>query len=194
VAAALGVAAGGCLVDYPDLPDPLRFARNRPPRIEESNVQPQRFVTLDPSQPGGCVETLSFSVADPDVDQELRVVWLVDFDPSAGERPPFREPTPILPNSVRGEVRTFSPSFPLNPAATASPVATPGVHLVEAYLSDGEITTRVNEEDQTVSIISQDVSLKDPATESTYTDRSFIVSYAWFVTTQPGCNTAGAGE
>jgi hypothetical protein len=182
--AVLGLGLSGCLlppaVEVPALPD----ARNRPPRIEERNVTPGRIIHLSPLD--GCSQVFSLRVSDPDVKDVIRVRWFVDFDPEPDPRKPeprFRESR--LPPSDQ-ELRDVSAQLTLRTDTPASEISIPGVHLVEAYVSDGEMQLVLENDVLVVKPLPRDIF-----PDGGVADPNYVVSYAWFVITPQGCPLAG---
>lgn|SRR5690606_3308704 len=186
----LGGAAllwSGCLIPVPGDPiDPLPDARNRPPRIEESNVTPfDRIVQLDPAN--GCVLQLGLPVSDPDLDDVITVRWFVDFNARPVEGEPqdtsFSE-TLLLPT---GREDRGSASLTLRTNTPGSRLAPLGTHLVEAYVSDGRLQV-VNENGVlVVRPLPREVDV-----DGGVIDPNYVVSYAWFVVTPSGCPGVGS--
>lgn len=177
----------GCLFPVPgDAIDPLPHARNRPPRIEESNVTPpDRIVQLDPAN--GCVLQLGLPVSDPDLEDVITVRWFVDFNarPVEGESPDtsFSE-TLLLPT---GREDRGSASLTLRTNTPGSRLAPLGTHLVEAYVSDGRLQV-VNENGVlVVRPLPREVDV-----DGGVIDPNYVVSYAWFVVTPSGCPGVGS--
>lgn len=184
IAGWLALTGTGCILPFPgdDLP-PLPPARNRPPRIEELNVSPQgRLVSLDVGN--GCAQEFSLPVSDPDVDDLLTVRWFVDFDstPEEGQPPTSSFESLIPPSSLE---RRGSARITLRTDAAGSPLAPPGIHLVEAYLSDG----RLQIVEQNGVLVVQPLP-RDVSADGGVVDPNYVVSYAWFVQTPVGCPTA----
>lgn len=177
----------GCLFPVPgDAIEPLPDARNRPPRIEESNVTPfDRIVQLDPAN--GCVLQLGLPVSDPDLDDVITVRWFVDFNARPIEGEPqdtsFSE-TLLLPT---GREDRGSAGLTLRTNTPGSRLAPLGTHLVEAYVSDGRLQV-VNENGVlVVRPLPREVDV-----DGGVIDPNYVVSYAWFVVTPSGCPGVGS--
>lgn len=189
--AAIALLGGGCLLDYPESPGPLR---NRAPRIEERNVEPSdRLVVLDPSSPEGCKVVFSLRVADPDPRDVLEVEWYVDFNRQPTGAPSLRRDhfNRVVPNGSPNEsveVRDASATWTATTTSPGNPLAVPGLHVVEAFVTDGAI--QMQERDGTFIITSDP---KPNAEDPSLTDETFVVSYAWFVSTPPGCPVESGG-
>nr|WP_217440766.1 MULTISPECIES: hypothetical protein [Myxococcus] len=170
LAASLGLLVG-CLLPQDDtlLDEPPRFM-NRSPRIIESLVLPQEHIIQDF---GGsrCELTFEVAVEDPDVDDRIKVHWFIDYSPQ-DPRGPYRE----IALTNNGEARRPDRgTLRINLASANAELSTPGQHLVEALVSDAELTDREPE--------SQVVNLPDGGS---IIDPGFVISYSWVVNTVQG--------
>ncbi|WP_163864716.1 hypothetical protein [Myxococcus eversor] len=166
----LGLLAG-CLLPQDDtlLDEPPRFM-NRSPRIIESLVLPQERIIQDFGA-SRCELTFEVAVEDPDVDDRIKVHWFIDYSPQ-DPRGPYRE----IALTNNGEARRPDRgTLRINLASANSVLSTPGQHLVEALVSDAELTDRQPE--------SQVVNLPDGGS---IIDPGFVISYSWVVTTVQG--------
>lgn len=165
-------AAGGCLIPQDDtylagLPE----AKNRPPRIVETQVQPTKRIVQDFGAAGVCELDFSVIVEDPDVDNLLTVRWYIDYDP-LNPTGPYREVQ--LQNNGQA-LRGDRPTLHINLRAANSPLAGLGPHLVEALVSDSRLAGR--------EPVSENVPLGDGGF---VVNPGYAVTYAWFVTTVQG--------
>ncbi|WP_224240913.1 hypothetical protein [Hyalangium gracile] len=165
--------AGGCLVPQDDtLLESIPQRRNRPPRIVETQVQPPNPIIQDFGAGGLCELDFSVLVEDPDVDDLLTVRWYLDYD---NQNPTgfFRE-FKLANNGEpqRGDRATLR----INLRAANSALSTPGVHLVEALVSDTRLTGREPEPVSTVTLDGGTVIVNP----------GYAVTQAWFVTTVRG--------
>ncbi|NVJ27574.1 hypothetical protein HUW62_40810 [Myxococcus sp. AM011] len=170
LAVGLGLLAG-CLLPQDDtlLDEPPRFM-NRSPRIIESLVLPQERIIQDFGA-SRCELTFEVAVEDPDVDDRIKVHWFIDYSPQ-DPRGPYRE----IALTNNGEARRPDRgTLRINLASANSVLSTPGQHLVEALVSDAELTDRQPE--------SQVVNLPDGGS---IIDPGFVISYSWVVTTVQG--------
>jgi len=166
---ASAVMLPACLIPQTDyILQPLPPAKNQPPRILESLVQPPgRFVTV---RNGSSCPNLAFSapVSDPDVTDTLVYNFYVDADVNPG----FVKQGIIGVDgqAIRSEPATYEVSF-----ATANPLQQPGDHLVEVLVADGQLAGRTP--------LPRPVQLPDGGT---VLDTTFAVTYAWAVTVTVG--------
>lgn len=161
----------GCLLPQDDtlLDEPPRFM-NRSPRIIESLVLPQEHIIQDFGA-SRCELTFEVAVEDPDVDDRIKVHWFIDYSPQ-DPRGPYRE----IALTNNGEARRPDRgTLRINLASANSVLSTPGPHVVEALVSDAELTDRQPE--------SQVVNLPDGGS---IIDPGFVISYAWVVNTVQG--------
>lgn len=170
LAVGLGLLVG-CLLPQDDtlLDEPPRFM-NRSPRIIESLVLPQERIIQDF---GGsrCELTFEVAVEDPDVDDRIKVHWFIDYSPQ-DPRGPYRE----IALTNNGEARRPDRgTLRINLASANSVLSTPGLHVVEALVSDAELTDRQPE--------SQVVNLPDGGS---IIDPGFVISHSWVVNTVQG--------
>ena len=182
----LALGLSGCLLPLPgDDVLPLPDAKNRPPRIEELNVTPQgRIVSLDVGN--GCVLQLGLPVSDPDLEDLITVRWFVDFDttPVEGEPDDTSFSETLLVST--GREQRGNASITLRTNTAGSRLATPGLHLVEAYVSDGRLQVVNLDGVLVVQPLPREVDA-----DGGIIDPNYVVSYAWFVQTPVGCPTAG---
>lgn len=162
---------GGCLIPQDDtylagLPE----QRNRPPRILETQVNPTSRVIKDFGAAGKCEEEFRVVVEDLDVDDTLTVKWYVDYEPPDSVSV-YREA--VLPNS--GQPVRGAGTLRLSLRAANSPLATPGLHVVEAVVSDGLTVDRKPTE--------RTETLPDG---TVITDQVYAVTHAWVVQTVQG--------
>ncbi|WP_224369939.1 hypothetical protein [Hyalangium versicolor] len=146
--------------------------RNRPPRIVETQVQPPNPIIQDFGTGDLCALDFSVVVEDPDVDDLLTVRWYLDYD-DQNPMGAYRE-IPLANNGEpqRGDRATLS----INLRAANSPLSDPGVHLVEAVVSD---TRLVGREPVPVGTIVLDGG-------TVIVNPGYVVTHAWFVTTVRG--------
>jgi hypothetical protein len=165
--------AGGCLIPQDDaLLEEIPQRRNRPPRIVETQVQPPERIIRDFGAAGLCELDFSVVVEDPDVDDLVTVRWYLDYDAQnpTGAYREFRLANNGQPQ--RGDRATLS----INLRAANSPLSAPGVHLVEAVVSDTRLVGRDPEPKGTVFLDGGGVIINP----------GYVVTYAWFVTTVRG--------
>jgi hypothetical protein len=167
----------GCLIPQDDtlfsgIPEPL----NRPPRIVENQVSPQTRILRDFGSET-CRTAFEVLVTDPDVDDEITVYWYVDYAPGSGPAslPRFFQFLPQTGNPLRNERATFEVDL----AAAGSPLASPGLHLVEAIVADRPLDPATRE-----PRLGRDPNPDGGA--PIVVDEGFAVSYAWVVETVAG--------
>ncbi|MBN8231903.1 hypothetical protein JYK02_30755 [Corallococcus macrosporus] len=173
---ALGLAAlaagSGCLIPQDEaLLESVPQFRNRPPRILEEQVTPSERI-LRSFGVGSCVQDFKVVVEDLDVDDRITVEWYVDYNPSnpTGFYRQF-----VLPNTGqpargdRGDLR-------MDLRSANNPLAPPGIHLVEALVTDRHLTNRQPDPPEEVLLADGGV-VKDPG---------FVTSYSWVVNTVAG--------
>jgi hypothetical protein len=165
--------AGGCLIPQEDtLLEEIPQRKNRPPRIVETQVQPPERIIQDFGADGLCELDFSVVVEDPDVDDLVTVQWYLDYD-SQNPTGYFREFR--LANNgepQRGDRATLN----INLRAANSPLSAPGVHLVEAVVTDTRLVGREPDPKSTVFLDGGGVIVNP----------GYVVTYAWFVTTVSG--------
>lgn len=164
----LGQAA--CLIPQDDpILVPLPPTRNRPPRIQENSVTPPRSFPAPTLFTGdNCPEQVLFGVTleDPDVDDVLTLRWFIDYDPNNN---PVSFGTETRVSTTGAAVRgALEQTFSLRPG---SPLAVPGIHLVEAVVADGQLIGR---EPQPLARDEQ-----GNVTEVSYSD-----TFAWYISVE----------
>jgi hypothetical protein len=162
-------AASGCLIPQDDtLLVELPQRRNRPPRILENLVNPPERITQDFGTVGRCELEFSVAVEDPDVDDLITVSWYLDY--SAENRTGYYRQVALANNGEpqRGDRATLR----INLGAANSPLSEPGVHLVEALVSDARLVGR-DPEQRRVPLADGGVIINP----------GYAVTYAWFVNT-----------
>ena len=168
----VAVLWGGCLIPQDDtylagLPE----QRNRPPLILETQVNPSNRVIKNFGANGKCEEEFRVVVEDLDVDDTVTVKWYVDYE-APDSVSVFKEAElPKTGQSVRG-----AGTLSLSLRSANSPLAQPGVHIVEAVVSDGLTIDRKPTE----------IVVEKLPDGGTVTDRVYSVSYAWVVNTVQG--------
>ncbi|MDY7227901.1 hypothetical protein [Hyalangium rubrum] len=164
--------AGGCLIPQDDtLLAELPQRRNRPPRILETQVQPLQRIIQDFGTNDLCELDFAVAVEDPDVDDLITVSWYLDYNT---ENPTgFYREFQLTNNGQpqRGDRATLR----INLRAANSPLSEPGVHLVEALVSDARLVNR--EPEQRRVPLADGGFLINPG---------YVVTYAWFVSTVRG--------
>jgi hypothetical protein len=166
-------AVSGCLVPQDDtLLEGIPDRRNRPPRIVESQVQPPEPIIHDFGASGLCELDFSVVVEDPDVDDLITVQWYLDYD-SQNPTGYFRE-FKLANNGEpqRGDRATLR----INLRAANSPLSAPGIHLVEAVVTDTRLVGRDPEPVSSVVLGDGGVILNP----------GYVVTHTWFVTTVRG--------
>jgi len=164
--------ASGCLIPQEDtLLVELPQRRNRPPRILENLVNPPQRITQDFGAAGRCELEFSVAVEDPDVDDLITVSWYLDYN--ADSPTGYYRQVALLNNGQpqRGDRATLR----INLSAANSPLREPGVHLVEALVSDARLVGREPEQRR--------VPLPDGGV---IINPGYSVTYAWFVNTVRG--------
>lgn len=166
--AVLAAALGACLLPQDDrILDYPPAGRNRPPRIIENLVTPDRRVVL--SNGVGCSQTFSIRVEDPDVDDPIIVRWYVDYDATSNPAP--FGPDKVLANNGKA-IRDEPATLTLAPSSPGNPLASAGAHLLEVLVADW---TLVNRE-----------PLPHPSVEDGGVNPSYAVTYAWLVIVENG--------
>ncbi|MBJ6762329.1 hypothetical protein JGU66_16285 [Myxococcaceae bacterium JPH2] len=170
LALCLGVAAG-CLVpqDSASFLDSLPVMLNRPPRIIENQVRPPERLIRDFGATT-CALDFSVEVQDPDVDDTLSVEWYVDY-PTDGRIQQVDEFT----NTGRPD-RAGGAQLHVDLRAANSLLASPGLHVVEAIVTD---TRLIHREPRPRGQL-------DLADGGTVVNPGFATSYAWVVNTVQG--------
>jgi hypothetical protein len=165
VAAVLG---SGCLwpVEDPVLED-LPPRKNRPPRILEQNVVPQRRTTIGNGI--GCKLEFKAQVEDPDLNDLLVVRWYIDYDPLSNPSP-FGLESSLPPDG--NAIRSTSATLTVELSSPGHPLRVPGDHMVELLVSDGRL---INRDPQPVATEGFDGG-----------NPTFASSYPWFVTVEAG--------
>ncbi|KFE70619.1 hypothetical protein [Hyalangium minutum] len=166
--------AGGCLVPQDDtlLEGGIPQRRNRPPRIVENQVQPSEPIINDFGTGGLCELDFSVIVEDPDVDDLVTVSWYLDYD---SQRPTGFYSEVALANNGQPQ-RGDRAMLRINLRAANSPLSAPGVHLVEAVVTD---TRLVGREPVPLSQVVLDGG-------GVIINPGYVVTHAWFVTTVGG--------
>ena len=175
--AAWTLVLSSCLIPQDDtlfsgVPDP----RNRPPRIVENQVSPQTRILREFGSET-CRTAFEVLVTDPDVDDEITVFWYVDFAPGSGPAslPRFFRLLPTTGNPLRNDRATFEVDL----AAAGSPLASPGLHLVEAVVVDGQLNFATR-----LPVPERDSNPDGGA--PIVVDEPYAVSFAWTVETVAG--------
>ncbi|WP_223646427.1 hypothetical protein [Corallococcus sp. EGB] len=167
------IATGsGCLIPQDEalLEGVPRF-RNRPPRIVEEQVEPSERI-LRTFGVGSCTQDFGVVVEDLDVDDQIIVEWYVDYNPAAPKGPDLQ-----VALAATGQPRRDSRGTLHVDLRTAnSPLAPPGIHLVEALVTDRHLINRQPAPPDEVLLPDGGV-VKDPG---------FVTSYAWVVNTVAG--------
>jgi hypothetical protein len=169
----LAGVAGGCLVPQDDtLLQSIPQRRNRPPRIVETQVQPPDPIIEDFGAGDLCELDFSVVVEDPDVDDLITVRWYLDYD---DQNPTgyYRETT--LANNGEPQ-RGERASLRINLRAANSELSTPGVHLVEALVTDARLSGR-DPVPLSTTVLDGGTVIINPG---------YVVTHAWFVTTVRG--------
>ncbi|SEK71194.1 hypothetical protein SAMN05444354_102145 [Stigmatella aurantiaca] len=166
-------AASGCILPQDDIfLEELPERRNRPPRLVESQTEPQARVIQDFGAAGFCDLVFSVIVEDPDVDDRISVKWYLDYNP---QNPigPYRE-TDLSRNgqAQRGERGTLN----INLRAANSPLREPGAHVVEALVTDSRLLA--NRQPESITHEGSDGGV--------IVNPGYVVTYSWFVTTVQG--------
>jgi hypothetical protein len=165
--------AGGCLVPQDDtLLEGIPDRRNRPPRIVESQVQPPEPIIQDFGASGLCELDFSVVVEDPDVDDLITVQWYLDYD-SQNPTGYFREFR--LANNGEPQ-RGDRATLPISLRAANSPLSAPGVHLVEAVVTDTRLVGRTPEPKSRIVLDGGGVIINP----------GYVVTHTWFVNTVRG--------
>jgi hypothetical protein len=174
--AAVGLASlaagSGCLIPQDDslLEDVPRFA-NRPPRIVEEQVEPSERI-LRSFGVGGCVLIFKVVVEDLDVDDSITVEWYVDYNPSNPQG--FYRQFAISPTGR--PLRDGRGDLEMDLRAANNPLRPPGLHLVEALVTDRNLLNRQPAPPDDVLLPDGGV-VKNPG---------FVTSYSWVVNTVAG--------
>ena len=163
---------GGCLIPQDDtylagLPE----QRNRPPLILETQVNPSNRVIKNFGANGKCEEEFRVVVEDLDVDDRVAVKWYVDYEPPEREFVYKEQELPNTGQPVRG-----AGTLRLSLRSADSPLSEPGIHVVEAVVSDGNSLNRKPYE----------IVVETLPDGGVITDRIYTVSYAWVVNTVQG--------
>lgn len=160
-------AQTACLIPQDDpILDPLPPPRNRPPRILENLVSPPRSFPAPTFFTGqNCPPIVRFEaiVADPDIDDALTVRWFVDYDPR--NNPIVWKEQRIAPSGQ--EVRTTTSAL-LELNTATGPLSVEGQHLVEVFVSDGQL---INRDPQPLEV-APDGGIINP---------SYVDTFAWYV-------------
>ncbi|RKH42763.1 hypothetical protein [Corallococcus llansteffanensis] len=177
--AGLGLAAlaagSGCLIPQDEaLLEAVPEFKNRPPRIVEEQVEPSERI-LRAFGVGSCTQDFSVVVDDPDVDDRITVEWYVDYNPSNPEGY-YRQI--VLANSSTGQVRRDDRgTLHMDLRSANNPLSAPGIHLVEALVTDRSLYQRQVEPPDEVILPDDAGTVKNPG---------FVTSYSWVVNTVPG--------
>jgi hypothetical protein len=172
LAGALGL--GGCLIPQDgEVFSPPEGGPNRPPRIVENQVSPQTRIIREFGS-DTCREEFEVLVIDPDVDDDVIVTWFVDYVAGQGRT---EQSTPLATTGL--PLRNDRATFTVDLASANSPLSAPGLHLVEAVVSDRplDVATRLpfpilgNNPDGGPRIV---------------VEEGYVVSYAWTVETVAG--------
>ncbi|MBN9685074.1 MULTISPECIES: hypothetical protein [unclassified Corallococcus] len=173
---ALGLAAiatgSGCLIPQDvALLESLPEFRNRPPRILEEQVEPSERI-LRAFGVGSCTQDFNVVVEDLDVDDRITVEWYVDYNPS---NPTGYYRQIVLANTGQPR-RDDRGTLRMDLRSANNPLAPPGIHLVEAFVTDRHLTNRQPDPPDEV-ILADGGVVKNPG---------FVTSYSWVVNTVAG--------
>ncbi|RYZ42001.1 MAG: hypothetical protein EOO71_09680 [Myxococcaceae bacterium] len=170
-AASLAVGSG-CLIPQDEaLLEGVPQFKNRPPRIVEEQVEPSERI-LRAFGVGTCTQDFSVVVEDPDVDDRLTVEWYVDYNPS--EPVGFYRQI-VLANTGQPR-RDDRGTLHMDLRSANNPLGTPGIHLVEALVTDRHLTNRQPDPPEEVFLADGGL-VKNPG---------FVTSYSWVVNTVAG--------
>jgi hypothetical protein len=163
---------GGCLIPQDDtylagLPE----QRNRPPLILETQVNPSNRVIKNFGASGKCEEEFRVVAEDLDVDDTVTVRWYVDYEAPDNVSVYREAELPKTGQPVRG-----AGTLRLSLRSANSPLSEPGLHVVEAVVSDGLTIDRKPTE----------IVVEKLPDGGVVTDRVYSVSYAWVVNTVQG--------
>ncbi|NBD12182.1 MULTISPECIES: hypothetical protein [Corallococcus] len=174
--AALGLASlavgSGCLIPQDQaLLEGVPGFKNRPPRVVEEQVEPSERI-LRAFGVGSCTQDFSVVVEDLDVDDRITVEWYVDYNPS---NPVGSYRQIVLANTGQPR-RDDRGTLHMDLRAANNPLSTPGIHLVEALVTDRHLTNRQPDPPEEVFLADGGV-VKNPG---------FVTSYSWVVNTVAG--------
>jgi hypothetical protein len=166
-------ALNGCLLSQEDRVLNIPAQQNRPPRIIEERLDPRDRVRRVPD----CSRLeFTFRAEDPDVNDQLKVRWYVDYQ---------RTQSDILDNeqvlAPSGQPERLDPGY-LSVDLTsalglpASQLQVAGSHVVEAVLFDNQILGPLR---TPVPFTAADAGVVE--------NPSFAVSYAWVVEALRNC-------
>lgn len=128
------VTFGGCLVPQDDTLLETPTFLNRAPRL--INVNPS-FPYIEINDESDCLLQFSVNVADPDIDQIIRLRYYVDYDPVTAQG--FAREF-VLSNTGQEE-RPETVVFETNVGAPNNPLAEPNkIHIIEAIAYDGTLS------------------------------------------------------
>lgn len=162
--------ATGCIIPQEDyVLEPLPAKKNRPVRIIPSTVSPaDSEVRL---QNVGCEKEFIVAVEDPDVDDIIRAVFYIDYEPNQPNPLSFSQdilPTSnsaIRPTAARRRFTSEEPNIPLFAV---------GTHTVEVVVTDTSL---------------DEVRAPRPALtapDGGILDEGYTDSFTWFITTVSG--------
>jgi hypothetical protein len=156
------LALSGCLIPQESrILEPVPAVRNRPPRILEELVTPDRVIRTN-NGPNCPRLDFAYKVEDPDVEDNLTTRWYI-YTNFQANLPAYREgQIPPDGRTVRDRSVTLSIDF----AAAENPLRLEGVYVVEGLVSDGTLINRT--------------PLPRPLPGGD-TDPTYAVSYAWVV-------------
>ncbi len=168
------LALTGCVIPQDDtLFAGVPIGGNKPPRIVETQVSPQTRIIREFGSET-CRMTFEILVTDPDVADNLTVTWYVDHAPGNTSPEKIDNVTP----SGR-PLRDDRSTFDVDLSAAASPLRAPGLHLVEAVVTDGNLNfeTRLP-----FPVLGDNPDGGAPIP----VDEDYAVTYAWTVETVTG--------
>jgi hypothetical protein len=168
-AALCAMAMWGCLLPQDDhYLDLIPDSRNKPPRILESLVFPDRMVITNNG--ADCSVVFSARVEDPDVGDPITVRWYVDYDPSSN--PSYYRESRLANNGK--PIRDESATLTMNIDSLGNPLQVVGDHLVELLVADG-------------TLLNRDPQPRDEPTDGGAPQNlTYAVTYAWFVSVEAG--------
>ncbi|CAM3496467.1 hypothetical protein G4177_14240 [Corallococcus sp. ZKHCc1 1396] len=170
-AASLAVGSG-CLIPQDEaLLEGVPQFKNRPPRIVEEQVEPSERI-LRAFGVGTCTQDFGVVVEDPDVDDRITVEWYVDYNPSD----PVGSYRQIVLANTGQPRRDDRGTLHMDLRSANNPLATPGIHLVEALVTDRSLTNRQPDPPEEVFLADGGL-VKNPG---------FVTSYSWVVNTVAG--------
>jgi len=139
----------------------------------ENQVSPQTRIIREFGS-DTCREEFEVLVIDQDVDDDISVTWFVDYAPGQTRT----EQTTVLATTGRPQ-RDDRATFTVDLSAANSPLRAPGLHLVEAVVSDRQLVvpTRLP-----LPILGDNPD----GGPRIVVDEGYAVTYAWTVETVAG--------